>query len=160
MSELPQDALDTPLMRALLEFTECVGTSIPDICAYALTVGETSMAFGSPEECDNGGDECEQIWVRVDSVDVEAQETWGGDCAATWTITLEVGVNRCFPEDETLPDPATLLVAVSDAMSDMQKIQCAAMSCDVWDSIQAVNWAPHGPLGGRHGGIWGFIVKV
>jgi hypothetical protein len=77
-------------------------------------------------------------------------------------LTLEVGVLRCLdiPEEGAAPTAQDVLVAALQAMSDMRAIYCAAMACEVWDSIDSGTWTPSGPLGPEYGGVWTFDVEV
>lgn len=155
-----------PLNDALIQFTGCVGESLADLCSYGLTVGETYVPFDpDPEDnCDTDEVACSQAWVRVMSAGVTnvGEGFDGGDCSATMRLTLEVGVLRCFAieEDGEAPTASEVLVAATEAMTDMKAIYCAAMGCDVWDSINAGEWTPMGPLGGQYGGTWTFDVEV
>lgn len=154
-----------PLQDALIQFTGCVGGALPDICSYGLTIGEAYVPFDpDPEdECEDDEALCSQVWVRVMSVTVAAvTDSFGGDCGGTLRIELEVGVLRCIELEEggEAPKASDVLVAATQAMSDMQAVQCAALSCEVWDSIEVGSWTPSGPLGGQYGGIWTFTVEL
>lgn len=169
MSEMGSDEVAVEgagrLNDALVQFTGCVAAAVPDICSYGLTIGESYVPFDPDEddECDADEVMCSQLWVRVTSIMPQAQESWGGDCAATLQIGLEVGVLRCLdiPEDGEAPTATDVLVAAMQANSDMAAIYCAAMSCDVPDfsSITSQGWTPEGPLGGQYGGVWNFTVE-
>lgn len=158
----PADALN----EALLQFAACVGTSVPDICTYSLTIGDTYTPFEADDEdeCDEGAAMCSQIWVRVSNIGVvdPGQGGWGGNsCAVMLSLTLEVGVLRCIevPEEGDPPTATDVMLAATQSMDDMNRILCAAMSCEVWDSIDVGTWTPAGPLGGQYGGIWTFTVE-
>jgi len=157
----PADALNT----ALVAFTGCIGEAFEDICSYGLTIGESYVPFDpDPEDdCDEDEVACSQVWVRVMGVQVTDLTTgFGGSCGGTTELTLEVGVIRCVevPEKGEAPTATDVLVAAMQAMTDMRTIQCAALSCDVWESIEIGSWAPFGPLGGQYGGTWTFTVEV
>lgn len=158
--EPPFDSLG----EALVEFTGCVGGSLEDICSYGLTIGETYVPFDPDEDDDCSEDEalCSQAWVRVMSTDV-INITDGfeaGGCGGELSLMLEVGVLRCFgiTEEGQAPNATDTLVAALQAMDDMRAIYCAAMSCDVWSSIDVGQWVPSGPMGGQYGGTWVFTV--
>lgn len=157
---------DEALHDALIAFTGCVGESLDDICSYGLTIGEVYVPFDPDPEDDCAEDEafCSQAWVRVMSVTpTHVGESFdGGDCAAVLQLSLEVGVLRCLdtPEDGAAPSASQVLVAAMQSMSDMRAIYCAAMACEVWDSIASGGWNPTGPMGGQYGGIWTFTVAV
>jgi hypothetical protein len=159
--ELPSDRLNT----ALVMFTGCIGESLADICSYGLTIGETYVPF-DPDPEDNCPDDeaaCSQAWVRVMGVNpTDVPESFDNDCSVDLRLTLEVGVLRCLdiPEDGEAPTASDVLVAATQAMADMNAIYCAAMGCDVWDSIDSGSWVPTGPLGGQYGGIWTFDVEL
>ena len=172
MSELPGELPSTLADRlhdALLAFSTCVGMAVPDICSYGLTIGESYVPFNpDPEDdCDEDDVACSQIWVRVEAVS-ETPGTpggWGGDCAATLTLDIEVGVLRCLevPENGEAPTASEMLIASTQAMSDMTDIRCAATSCSdgVWAGPVIVGpWRPLGPLGGQYGGLWTFTVEI
>lgn len=160
--ESPADALN----EALLQFAACVGTSIPDICSYSLTIGETYVPFEpDPEdECPENASLCSQIWVRVMNVGVlnTGAEGWGGNsCAVALSMQLEVGVIRCIeiPGEGEAPSATDVMIAATQSMDDMNRLLCAAMSCEVWEAIDIGTWTPMGPLGGQYGGIWTFTVE-
>lgn len=167
MSTTPDEA-PTPSERlntALMNFTACVGESVPDICSYGLTVGDSYVPFDpdEDEECDDDDAACSQIWVRVVSVNPQSIDSWTGDCATTLSLTLEVGVYRCFEvmEEGEAPTATMVAVAAMQSMDDMNAIHCAAMGCDdeTWDEIRSGAWVPLGPLGGQYGGMWTFTVE-
>lgn len=167
MSETPlgSDELDLdPLQTALVSFTGCIGEALDGICSYGLTVGEAYVPFDPDEEdeCEDGEAACSQVWVRVMNVEpVHMQESFGGDCGAVMQVQLEVGVLRCFeiPAEGEAPSATDLLAYALQAMEDMKALYCAAMNCDVWDSITSGVWEPTGPLGGQYGGIWTFTAE-
>lgn len=167
MSEMPLGSDESPadaLNEALLQFTACVGESLTDVCSYGITIGDSYVPFDpDPEDdCEEGEAACSQAWVRVMGITPTATTGFdGGDCSATLSLDLEVGVLRCIetPEDGEAPAASDVLIASMQAMEDMKAIYCAAMSCEVWDSITAGEWSPTGPLGGQYGGIWVFTVQ-
>jgi hypothetical protein len=158
---------ETPLdlNTALVAFTGCIGEALEDICSYGLTIGETYVPFDpDPDDaCDDEEVMCSQAWVRVMGVNpTQAPESFGNDCSVDLRLTLEVGILRCIEiegEGEA-PTASEVLDAAMQAMTDMRTIYCAAMSCEVWDSIASGNWVPSGPLGGQYGGIWTFDVEL
>lgn len=154
------------LKDALIQFTACVGSSVEDICSYGLTIGETYVPFNPDEddECEDDDEvQCSQLWVRVTGSNPTAasvQSFAGQDCALLMGLGLEVGIYRCIEiaGDGEAPTATEVLVAAGQAVEDMKRILCAALSCDVWDSIEVGAWEPSGPLGGQYGGIWTFTV--
>lgn len=153
------------LHDALLSFTGCVGEAVADICSYGLTIGETYVPFRpDPEDdCEEDEEFCSQVWVRVTDISVSGgTEGWAGTCSASLTVGLEVGVVRCIsiPEGGEAPEASDVMVAALQAMTDMNAIYCAAMSCEVWDSINVGVWMPSGPQGGQVGGTWTFDVEL
>lgn len=152
------------LNEALVGFTGCIGEAVEDICSFGLTIGETYVPFDpDPEDdCDADDVACSQVWVRVMGVTPTASEGWDADCGSVMRIDIEVGVLRCFeiPEEGEAPSTTDVLAAALQAMTDMNAIYCAAMACEVWESIDAGQWTPSGPLGGQYGGIWTFTVEV
>jgi hypothetical protein len=158
------DAPPETLNEALVAFTGCIGESLENICSYGLTIGADYVPFDpDPEDgCDDEEVQCSQAWVRVENIAmVDVTDSFGGaDCGGSYQLTLEVGVLRCItiPEDGEAPTATDVLVAALQAMDDMKAIQCAAMSCEVWESISAGQWQPSGPLGGQYGGTWSFTV--
>jgi hypothetical protein len=162
VSETPADER---LQDALIGFTGCIGEALADICSYGLTIGETYVPFDPDPEDDCEDDEaaCSQAWVRVTGAQPTAvTDSFGGDCGGVLRIDLEVGVLRCLEIEEggEAPKAADVLVAAMQAMTDMQAIQCAALSCEVWDAIEVGAWSPSGPLGGQYGGMWTFTVEL
>lgn len=158
--ELPLDGLEA----ALVNFTGCVGTALDDICSYGLTVGDAYVPFDPDEEdeCGEGEAECSQVWVRVMGSGItNLLPSWSGDCGGTMQLQLEVGVIRCIEIEEggEAPTATTVLGAALQAMEDMNALYCAAMNCEVWESIEAGEWQPIGPFGGQYGGIWTFVVE-
>jgi len=168
MSQMGSDEFDlaAPLHDALIAFTGCVGSSLDDMCSYGLTIGETYVPFDPDPEDDCPDDDaaCSQAWVRVMQVQpvYKEQSFDDGDCGAVLRLTLEVGVLRCFdiPEEGEAPTASDVLVAAMQSMTDMRAIYCAAMACEVWDSIDSGTWVPSGPLGGQYGGVWTFDVEL
>lgn len=155
------------LQDALLEFVGCVGTALEGICSYGLTIGEAYVPFDPDPEDDDPDceDECSQVWVRVSGSQPLSglTEGFGGDtCAMEMSMDIEVGVVRCIevPEGGEAPTSTDVTVAAMQALSDMNKLLCAALGCDVWESITVGTWVPLGPLGGQYGGVWTFTVEV
>lgn len=158
----PADALN----ESLAAFTACIGESISDICSYGLTIGDSYVPFDPDEdECEDDDDAavCSQVWVRVMSVTPVTTPSFDdSDCTSIMQIDLEVGVLRCIEitEGGEAPTASQVLAAAMQAMDDMKAIHCAAMSCEVWDSISSGAWSPQGPLGAQYGGTWTFTVSV
>lgn len=154
------------LHAALLEFASCVGTALGDICSYGLTMGDSYVPFNPDpdEDCSEDDALCSQVWVRVTQVDeTVGRPNWdGSSCTAQLTLGLEVGVLRCFniPEDGEAPTATDVTTYALTAMSDMHALRCAALDCEVWDSIDVGTWLPVGPMGGQHGGTWTFTVTL
>lgn len=150
---------------ALIGFTGCVGEALDDICSYGLTIGDSYVPFNPDEDDDCTEEEvaCSQAWVRVTNVGVKyvSDSFESGGCGGVFAIDLEVGVLRCFgiEEEGEAPTASDVLVAATQAMDDMRAIYCAAMNCEVWDSITAGQWSPMGPAGGQYGGTWTFSVE-
>lgn len=163
MSETPV-APPNLLQEALVAFTGCIGEALEDICSYGLTIGETYVPFDPDPEDDCEVEEvlCSQAWVRVANVTPVGSEGWSGDCGTVMRLDLEVGVLRCVPieEDGEAPAATDVLLAALQSMEDMQKIYCAAMECEVWNSIESGSWVPSGPLGAQYGGMWSFTVEI
>lgn len=160
----PKTSADS-LNEALVRFTSCIGEAMSDICSYGLTIGETYVPFDpDPEDqCEEDEAICSQVWVRVDSAGVAStNDTWGGDCGGMFRLDIEVGVLRCLTIEEggEAPKASEVMVAALQTMEDMRAIYCAAMSCEVWDSIMVGQWVPTGPSGGQYGGVWTFSVEV
>lgn len=166
MSETPAESGLDRLHDALVQFTGCVGEALTGICSYSLTIGETYVPFEPDADSDCSPDDaaCSQAWVRVTSVQaVYAQDSFGGgDCGAALSIGLEVGVTRCteIPSNGEAPAESDVLAYALQAMTDMQAVYCAAMACEVWDSINSGQWTPSGPLGGQYGGVWTFEAEL
>lgn len=158
---------DELLHEALLDFTGCVGESIPDMCSYGLTVGETYTPFlpDDDDECEDDESVCSQLWVRVMSVSPTPGAIDGWDrteCGSLMQLDLEVGWLRCvdIPDGGEAPTSTNVTTGALQSMSDMIAVQCAALSCEVWDSINVGTWTPIGPLGDQYGGVWTFTVVV
>jgi hypothetical protein len=156
---------DERLADALVEFTACVGNSVEDICSYGFTIGESYVPFDPDpdDECEDEEIACSQLWVRVTNIDPVAVESFdGADCSVQLRIGLEVGIYRCveIPEGGEAPTATDVLTAGMQAMADMRAIQCAALSCEAFDSLNIGRWLPTGPLGGQYGGIWTFTAEV
>lgn len=166
MSETPPEPYSpiSHLNESLIAFTGCIGESLSDICSYGLTIGETYVPFDPDPEDECAEDEaiCSQAWVRVSgAVSPYQTDSFGEDCAISLRMTLEVGVLRCLdiPEGGEAPTATEVLAAAMQSMTDMNAIYCAAMGCDVWESISAGSWSPTGPMGGQYGGVWTFDVE-
>lgn len=156
----------TRLHDALLAFTECIGSGLEDICSYGLTYGDSYIPFDpDPEDdCDLDDDVmCSQAWVRVAGVNLLELSTGfdGNSCISTMQVQLEVGVLRCveLADNGEAPSATTVTVAALQSMSDMKAVQCAALECDVWESIEIGQWVPFG-LGDQYGGMWSFTVEI
>lgn len=153
------------LQDALIQFTVCIGEAL-DICSYGLTIGESYVPFESDpdEECSDDEVACEQAWVRVANVGVaEQSDSFAmAECGGVMEMSIEVGVLRCIEvaEGGEAPTATQTMLAALQALTDMQTIYCAAMNCEVWDSITSGQWVPEGPLGGQHGGTWMFTVRI
>lgn len=150
---------------ALVAFTGCIGNAMLDICSYGLTIGETYVPFDPDNDdgCDAEDVACSQVWVRVMGISPIMSDSFEtADTAAVMRLTIEVGVLRCLdiPEEGSAPTATEVLVASMQAMSDMHAIFCAAMSCEVWNSIDSGDWNPMGPLGGQYGGSWTFTTEL
>lgn len=165
MSQGSDESSADALNAALIAFTGCVGEALEDICSYGLTIGENYVPFDPDPEDDCDPDEaaCSQVWVRVMDVGM-AYETqgFGDSCGGVMTLNIEVGVLRCITIEEggEAPTATDVMVAALQTMTDMKALYCAAMECDAWDSIDAGQWQPSGPLGGQYGGMWTFTVEV
>lgn len=167
MSETPAGSGLDRLHDALVQFTGCVGEALVDVCSYSLTIGETYVPFDPDEDSDCSPDDaaCSQAWVRVTGVQaVYVQDSFEGNegCSAELSIGLEVGVTRCteIPTNGEAPSESDVLAYALQSMTDMQAIYCAAMACEVWESITSGQWTPSGPLGGLYGGVWTFTVEL
>lgn len=164
--EIPDEMTEDRLHNALVEFTGCVGEALDGLCSYGLTIGQSYVPFNpDPEDdCEDEEAYCSQAWVRVENVSVAnlGDSFDGSDCGGELTLSLEVGVLRCveIPEDGEAPTASDVLVSALQAMDDMRAIYCAAMSCEVWESINVGQWVPNGPQGGQVGGIWTFTVSI
>jgi hypothetical protein len=160
------EELDEKLFDAIVAFTACVGNAVEDICSYGYTIGESYVPFDpDPEDdCEEDEVQCSQLWVRTTNITPSiANESFdGGDCAVVLSMGLEVGIYRCIeiPDGGEAPVAADVLMAGLQALADMRAIHCAAMGCEVWDSISTGTWSPTGPLGGQYGGIWTFTVEI
>lgn len=164
---LTENDADERLADAIIEFTGCVGNAVEDICSYGFTIGESYVPFDpDPEDdCDDDDEvQCSQLWVRVTGINpAPTPESFSGDdCTVVLRIGLEVGIYRCveIPEGGEAPTASDVLTAGVQALADMRAIHCAAMGCEVWESISTGVWQPTGPLGGQYGGIWTFTVEL
>lgn len=172
MTTTPPEDTETPktaeerLHDALIGFTGCIGEALEDVCSYGLTIGEGYVPFDpDPEdECEEDEAACSQAWVRVMGVTpFGGVDSFGGDsCSVALRLELEVGVLRCIEiaEDGEAPSASDVLVAAMQSMTDMLALQCAALECDVWESVDLGTWSPSGPLGGQYGGTWTFTVEL
>ncbi|MGW6376225.1 hypothetical protein ACWFRB_09200 [Rhodococcus sp. NPDC055112] len=125
--------------------------------------GDTVPAYG----CGCGTGEG-QAWVRVVGMypSVNFPEPYvipQPGAPIVWAVTLEMGVDRCYPspEQNEMPTPGELDSAARDAMDDAAAMRRAAM-CAFDRSVQAVPgmWEPRGPSGGIHGGVMAVTVLV
>lgn len=181
MSVMPaEDPLGEAINAALLGFTGCIGSAFDDICSYSLTFGEVYVPFkpDEGEECEDGEEDCSQVWVRVTDVNVEfspdaqmdpspgpaGDDGCGSDpfCGGKFTLGLEVGVLRCYeiPEEGEAPTATQVMAGAVQAMYDMSTVYQAAVHCEVWSAIDPGQWQPEGPLGGQYGGYWNFTVEL
>jgi len=160
------------LNEALIAFTGCVGEALDEICSYGLTIGDSYMPFAPDDDEDQCTEEefaCSQAWVRVMSVAPTGEsQGWGGDCALTLRLELEVGVLRCIEvaSNGAAPTATDVLLASMQAMEDMNRILCAAVSCN-WEStgehvfanLLVGQWTPASAIGGQYGGTWTFSAE-
>lgn len=170
MTQSPTDATPEPedrLLVALAGFVGCIAEELTDICSVGLTIGDSYVPFDPDPEDDCEDDEavCSQAWVRVDNVSLkDIPDNFDGDRPAmcSFRLTLEVGVLRCvtIPEHGEAPTATDVMAAAFTSMNDMQAVQKAALSCEVWDEIEVGQWQPLGPLGGQYGGTWQFTVEL
>lgn len=167
MSETPVEATTGAdrLNDALVRFTGAVGSAVEGICSYGLTIGDSYVPFNpdeDDEDCTEDDVACSQVWVRVMGINPVSSDSWDNDCATVFRIDLEVGVLRCFdiPARGEAPTASEVLVAATQSMDDMNAIYCAAMGEEVWNAIDAGDWAPLGPMGGQYGGSWVFTVEL
>lgn len=175
------------LTVGLLNISESVGQSLPDLCSYGLTVGESYVPFDPDEEDEDcGHDEggCSQAWVRVMGINdrplsADGGDGWGDgdldgwgdddddkddeDCKCGFVVDFEVGAIRCFPAADggAAPTATEVLLAASQTMDDMSMIRCAVMNTK-WDgaSLEVGQWVPMGPAGMMYGGVWTFTVTI
>lgn len=166
IEELGAISPEQRLMEALTTFAVHIGASLDDVCSYGLTIGEVYVPFRpDPEdECEEDEEYCTQSWVRVMSVQDNPNSNskgWGGACATTRVLELEVGVTRCLGIEEggEAPLASEVLAAAWTAMEDMNAIRCAALDSDLWIDIQMGVWTPDGPEGGTYGGRWTVQVE-
>lgn len=161
---VPGEAGADALNEALVSFAGCVGTALEDICSYGLTIGDSYVPFDpDPEDdCDDEEAMCSQVWVRVDNAAPTNTAGWDNDCATEMRLTLEVGVIRCIEIEGKgeAPSASEVLAAALQSMTDMNRLYCAAMGCEVWAAIEVGQWMPFGPEGGQYGGTWSFTVTV
>lgn len=163
---LPDD--ESRINKALVAFTACIGEALDDVCSYSLTLGDSYVPFEPDEDsdCDEDDAECSQAWVRVMNTAVSAisPSTWEGDQidSIVLTLNIEVGVLRCTPvvEKGRAPSETQVLSDALQSMDDMAAILCAALGCEVWNSIDVGAWSPYGPMGGQYGGTWTFTVEI
>lgn len=153
------------LHDTLVVFTEAIGNSLDDMCSYGLTIGEAYVPFDpDPEdECDEDEAVCSQAWVRVVNVGIVNQEDdyeSRDGYSSELSIDLEVGVLRCvnMPDGGEAPTASDMLMAATQAMTDMRAMYCAAMDTEIWDSLISGQWTPMGPLGMQYGGVWMFTA--
>jgi hypothetical protein len=162
---VPESTGADRINEAVVAFLGCVSEPLADICSIGWTIGETYVPFDpDPDdpECEAEEVYCSQAWVRVTEINPISQESFDDDCATVMRIGLEVGVLRCveIPAEGEAPKASDVLLAAMQSMADMNAIYCAAMACDVWDSIDAGAWVPNGPQGGQYGGTWSFTVEI
>ena len=153
------------ISTAIVAFLGCIEVALDGICSIGWTIGDSYVPF-DPDDDDDACEEeevyCSQAWVRVMDILPVSQDSFGDDCATVMRIGLEVGVLRCVevPEDGEAPKATDVLLSAMQSMEDMNAIYCAAMDCEVWNSIDAGQWLPNGPQGGQYGGTWNFTVEI
>lgn len=165
---------DERLHTALIEFMASIGSAL-DICSYGLIIGDSYVPFDPDEEdedeCVNEdyGFSCEQAWVRVAGVNpIGGVDSFDGICGQEMQLQLEVGVLRCLPipDEGAAPKTTDMLKATLQAMDDMNAMYRGAMAVgidgddDLFDTLEAGDWSPVGPLGGQYGGIWAFTATL
>ena len=147
----------------LVDLQACLCQALIDrggggVCYCAVVTGEVDGSLcGS---CDGEGD-CGMAYVRIVRgfvYDAFPDNTGLANCALSPGFTIEAGVLRCLPVDETgapLSSADSLDVSLQVA-ADMQAIYWALSCCfDVGDGQMLINaWEPSGPDGGCVGGFW------
>lgn len=155
------------LVDALQQMAECIRDDLDFVCSIAVMATEAYVPFAPSEDddddpvCDDEEVACSQAWVRIVDVRMNSIEGWGGDCASTLLLDLEVGVTRCIPVPEGTEayDENDVFMATLQSVRDMQSILCSAMNCEVWARLDAGSWTPAGPMGGFYGGTWTFTAE-
>lgn len=149
---------DNPLLKALIEFTGCIGGAFDDVCSYALIPGDGYIPFTPDEEDEENceDEDCSQVWVRVTSINAIGENGWDTSCAMTLSVGLEVGIIRCMEvvANGEAPSATALLGYSMQAMDDMRAIMCAAINCEIAGNLDLGVWTPLGPMGGEFGGQW------
>lgn len=158
---------ESRVLKALIEFTGCIGGAFDDVCSYALIPGDGYIPF-APDEDDEENcedEDCSQVWVRVTSMNPTPKNTEGWDgqeCGFTMDLSLEVGIMRCMEviAEGEAPTATAMLAYAMQAVEDSNVLMCAALGCDVGISLNIGSWTPLGPLGGEFGGSWTMTLQV
>lgn len=97
---------------------------------------------------------CEMGWVGIGPVAPGDRDRLDG-CSRTWTLTLTVGVQRCYPvkEKNAAPTPVEVDSAARDVLDDGEAMRRAVLDMlDVLDeSGRITGWRTIPPQGGMHG---------
>jgi hypothetical protein len=142
-----------PIAQALLDCVE-VNLTVP--------VGRSLIMPGDRvvwDDCCDG-----QLWVKVDSIQGarSMREPAVQPCAATYNVTLSVGVVRCasmLDDQGNIPTTAAMtadaLTVLQDYADVLAGITCCFAPQELVAALRIQDWTPVGPEGGCVGGTVG-----
>lgn len=126
-------------------------------------LGLTVVVPGAEAAFDFG---CDALgWVRAASVYPTAtfpnpEASPLGSCVSSLAVSVEVGIMRCAPNPDTLPNGEVVLPTATDLseaarlqLADMAAIRRAILRCPAADRVLSL-YQPLGPQGGVVGGFW------
>lgn len=151
---------------ALAALAGCVCSELEqdgDFCFCGVSLGDEYIAMSGVGDCE---DKCGEAWVRLVSANVgdilgQPQDVIN-NCSSPLSLTLEVGVLRCFKmeDDGEAPTQRDLLCAATEQINDMVTIKRAVGCCDHFTDVLFSSWTPMGPTGGLVGGAWTVVAGL
>jgi hypothetical protein len=110
--------------------------------------------------CEDTG--CGQAWVRLLSLypssTIGQLDTSLRNCSSGLSYDVEIGVLRCFPQQEEAMTEAEMLAIADQQYEDMLAMRRAVVCCEELDEYILGAYVPVGPDIGAIGGLWTLSV--
>jgi hypothetical protein len=139
---------------------ECLCAELNDDALCFCGVFPGGDPYDAMGGCENDG--CGQAWVRLLSVvpasTVGQPNLTLRNCNAGLSYDVEIGVLRCFPNQEEALSEAELLAIADRQYNDMLAMRRAVNCCEELDEYILGGYLPVGPDIGAIGGIWSVTI--